>query len=67
MNRRRGDVVHTGSAFQGEVHYRGDAESVAARRSLRRLRHLLDVHRVDLWIAHDTADRLRWGVAGEKR
>jgi len=62
-----GDVVHTRPAFEGEVAYPGDVDTVAARRSLRKLAYLLRVHDADLWIAHDPNDWLRFGGAGEKR
>lgn len=62
-----GDVVHTREAFDDEIHYHGDVDSVAARGSLRRLRHILDVHDADLWIAHDVECWERFGGAGEKR
>ncbi|MCH6231625.1 N-acyl homoserine lactonase family protein [Microbacterium sp. CFH 31415] len=62
-----GDVVHTRGAYESELHYHGDVDSVAARASLRRLRGILDAEKADLWIAHDPADWERFGGAGEKR
>jgi glyoxylase-like metal-dependent hydrolase (beta-lactamase superfamily II) len=62
-----GDVVHTRAAFEAEAAYQGDVDTVASRRSLRKLRHMLETHDADLWIAHNPDDWQRWGGAGEKR
>lgn len=51
-----GDVVHTRDAYEHEVHYHGDVDSVAARASLRRLRGIIDAEKADLWIVHDPQD-----------
>ena len=60
-----GDVVHTRDAYEHEVHYHGDVDSVAARASLRRLRGIIDEERAELWIVHDPDDWARY--AGEGR
>jgi N-acyl homoserine lactone hydrolase len=62
-----GDVVHTRAALEGEVAYPGDVDTVVARRSLRKLSHLAQVHAADVWINHDPEDWARYGGAGEKR
>lgn len=51
-----GDVVHTRDAYEHEVHYHGDVDSVQARMSLRRLRAIMDDEHADLWIVHDPSD-----------
>lgn len=58
-----GDVVHTRDAYEHEVHYHGDVDSVAARASLRRLHSIIDRERADLWIVHDPSDWERFGSA----
>lgn len=55
-----GDVVHTRDAYEHEVHYHGDVDSIAARASLRRLRSIIDAERADLWIVHDPDDWARF-------
>lgn len=62
-----GDVVHTRAAYDAEIHYHGDVDSVAARASLRRLAGLLREEDAQVWIAHDPDDWARFGGAGEKR
>lgn len=62
-----GDVVHTRHGLESETHYHGDMDSVAARRSLRKLRFILRTQEADLWIAHDVADWERFGGAGVVR
>lgn len=62
-----GDVVHTRGAFDAEIHYHGDVDSVAARRSLRKLAHLERVNDAQVWIGHDPEDWEKYGGAGEKR
>ncbi|MDN5894988.1 MAG: N-acyl homoserine lactonase family protein [Nocardioides sp.] len=62
-----GDVVHTRGAYEGEIAYHGDVDTVAARQSLRKLKFLADTHRANVWIAHDPDDWVHWGGAGEKR
>ena len=59
-----GDVVHTRAAFENEAAYVGDVDTVAARRSLRKLAHVLESTGADLWIAHDPVDWRRFGGAG---
>lgn len=61
-----GDVVHTRGAYEEEIHYHGDVDSVQARQSLRRLKGVLAEHQADLWIAHDPVDWERFGGAGRK-
>lgn len=51
-----GDVVHTRDAFEDEVHYHGDVDSITARASLRRLHSIIDEEKADLWIVHDPTD-----------
>ena len=58
-----GDVVHTRDAYEHEVHYHGDVDSVAARSSLRRLRSVIDREGADLWIVHDPEDWTRFTAA----
>lgn len=60
-----GDVVHTRDGLLGECAYHGDVDTVAARRSLRKLDHLARVNHADIWICHDPGDWDRYGGAGE--
>jgi N-acyl homoserine lactone hydrolase len=62
-----GDVVHTRGAYDAEIHYHGDVDSVAARASLRRLAHHERTSAAQVWIGHDPEDWERYGGAGEKR
>lgn len=62
-----GDVVHTRGAYDAEIHYHGDVDSVAARESLRRLAHHERAGAAQVWICHDPEDWERYGGAGEKR
>lgn len=62
-----GDVVHTRHAYDSEIHYHGDVDSVAARASLRHLARLGQEHDAGVWICHDPDDWARFGGAGEKR
>lgn len=62
-----GDVVHTRGAYDAEIHYHGDVDSVAARASLRRLAHHGRASAAQVWIGHDPEDWERYGGAGEKR
>ncbi|WP_194420628.1 N-acyl homoserine lactonase family protein [Microbacterium abyssi] len=55
-----GDVVHTRDAYEHEVHYHGDVDSMAARRSLRRLRSVIEEESAELWIVHDPEDWSRF-------
>jgi N-acyl homoserine lactone hydrolase len=61
-----GDVVHNRLDLDNEMHYLGDMDSVAARRSLRKLKWLADTHGADIWINHDVDDWARHGGAGIK-
>lgn len=62
-----GDAVHTRADYEGEVHYHGDVDSVAARRSLRRLAQVAREHDARVWICHDPEDWMEHGGAGEQR
>lgn len=62
-----GDVVHTRGAYDAEIHYHGDVDSVTARESLRRLARLEQDQGAEVWICHDPDDWERFGGAGEKR
>jgi N-acyl homoserine lactone hydrolase len=62
-----GDVVHTRDDLAREAAYVGDVDSLTARASLRRLRHLAEVEGDAIWIAHDPDDWEAYGGAGEKR
>ena len=62
-----GDVVHTREAYDAEIHYHGDVDSIAARASLRRLAYVQRTEAAQVWIGHDPADWQRYGGAGEKR
>lgn len=62
-----GDAVHTRHAYESEIHYHGDVDSLAARATLRRLTSLARDERAGVWIAHDPDDWERFGGAGEKR
>lgn len=62
-----GDVVHTRQAYDSEIHYHGDVDSITARASLRRLAALEREHGAQVWICHDPEDWERFGGAGEKR
>jgi glyoxylase-like metal-dependent hydrolase (beta-lactamase superfamily II) len=62
-----GDVVHTRAAYEAEAAYVGDVDTVAARRSLRKLRFIAEIEDADIWINHDPDDWTRFGGAGEKR
>lgn len=61
-----GDAVHTRAAYDAEVHYHGDVDSLTARTSLRKLARL-EAAGAQVWICHDPDDWLRFGGAGEKR
>ncbi len=62
-----GDVVHTRTAYDSEIHYHGDVDSITARESLRTLSRLERTHGAEVWICHDPDDWQRFGGAGEKR
>lgn len=62
-----GDVVHTRDALETETAYPGDVDTVAARQSIRKLKHLAHVNQADTWICHDPDDWERFGGTGEKR
>jgi N-acyl homoserine lactone hydrolase len=62
-----GDVVHTRTAYDSEVHYHGDVDSLTARASLRKLARLEQAYGGRVWICHDPDDWERYGGAGEKR
>lgn len=61
-----GDAVHTRGAFDTELHYPGDVDSLAARASLRRLATLARDQAADIWICHDPDDWAAFGGAGAK-
>lgn len=61
------DVVHTRSAYDAEIHYHGDVDSLTARESLRKLARLERTHGAQVWICHDPDDWEKHGGAGEKR
>ena len=61
-----GDAVHTRSAYESEIHYHGDVDSVSARASLRKLSRVASGCAADLWICHDPDDWERYGGAGMK-
>ncbi len=62
-----GDSVHTRTAFDAEIHYHGDVDSITARATLRRLSALTAAESAELWIAHDPDDWQRFGGAGTIR
>lgn len=62
-----GDAVHARHAYESEIHYHGDVDSVTARATLRRIAGLAQREQAEVWIAHDTDDWERYGGAGEKK
>lgn len=62
-----GDAVHNRSAYDAEIHYHGDVDSITARATLRRLAALTQEESAELWIAHDPDDWERFGGAGTIR
>lgn len=62
-----GDAIHTKGGYESELHYHGDYDSLSARKTLRKIRHLEHSVGAEVWICHDPDDWSTYQGAGLKR
>lgn len=61
-----GDAIHTRGGYESELHYHGDHDTVTARKTLRKIRHIQETTGAEVWICHDPDDWSKYEGAGLK-